>query len=247
MRKSLVFVYVILLSACGKPKASESDTATDQTVETIIDTSTDTAVQNAAKTDTGTGTESTPFKFANVTEQEWKGKGDDVLQNVNLEAGGAIFHVVSKVTGYFSVELDDSNGKQVELLANETSATDHRAFAEIKKKGSYVLVVRSEDDWTISLVKPEIVESVPALIEGNQDTVTQIFPLKANKLRTVTAESTADGLFSIVAHDAATGEWVDLLANAIDGYKGETALTVRKDGYYLFEVKAEGVWSIKIK
>lgn len=239
--KRTLLALVLLTCACGDPKKND-DTATDTATgaEETTDDSPSTATDSATS-------EAQPFTFANTKEQSWEGTGDDVVKGIALNAGAVVFHITHTGDDTFSANLLDAGGDHVSSLIFSMDDSDIKVFASIEKTGTYVLEMKSSGKWTASIVSPKVLDAVPDKLSGDDHDVSPIFPLKAGVLKTMRGKHPGEGLFSVILRNASSGAWVDLMANEIDGYDGESALAVDEDGYYLFEIKARGTWSMTIK
>ena len=169
------------------------------------------------------------------------GSGDTSSDLIELEAGFAVFDGSYSGSRNFIVELMDENGNNVELLVNEVGSYKGKTMAVIEQPGKYYLNVTASAGWNFSVyqtVPPELA-SVPTEISGQGDDVVFVNAENGNYKFT----SSHQGSSNFIVQVNGTG----LLVNEIGNYSGSTRQKLGTSGIYVFSVKADGNWSIKIE
>lgn len=103
--------------------------------------------QPAANSASAAGTAPAPAAAARQPV-ELNGSGKRVA-DVTLPSGLARFSLRHTGTRNFSVWLMDSDGKRLDLLANQIGAWDGEKAVRIDKAGPYVLDVTADGDWQV--------------------------------------------------------------------------------------------------
>ena len=173
------------------------------------------------------------------------GTGQVASDKFTLKKGLAIFN--SQYTGdsNFIVHLLNSNGDEIDLIANEIDAYTGSKAVSIPSDGSYLFNVNSSGTWSIAITQPRpTTASATTIFSGKGSTATPIFSLSAG-LHTFSV--THDGESNIIVHLLdSNGKEVELLANEIGAYTGSQAVKT-SDALYLLEISADGNWTVNIK
>jgi hypothetical protein len=174
------------------------------------------------------------------------GDGQMATQPFPVAGGLTIFTSQCSCQGNFSVELDDSSGQQVALLANVIGAYNG-AIAEGLTPGNYILNVDADSSWTVTVTQPRNIApvSLPHTYTGTGDQVEG--PFSANLAVEVQAQnvSTGGGNFSVtvLAND---GREEALPFNAIGSDSGSTISNDLNGGPYWLNIGSDGNWTITI-
>jgi hypothetical protein len=84
--------------------------------------------------------------------QTFTGNGTQVTQPFQLKAGLARWHAISSSgSDNFIVYLLDDQGHELNLIANEIGASDTTRAYNVPKAGTFLLSVRFEGNWTITV------------------------------------------------------------------------------------------------
>lgn len=176
---------------------------------------------------------------AKLKPRVYEGYGDDVIKIKKFDADMPQVAILEH-TGYrnFIVSSLDSNMEDVDLLANTIgnySGTVY--FDEGFRSGTTSLEIQADGAWKVTLVHPEKVKEHTGskTIKGAGDTVFRY---------------TGDSGIASITHSGArnfivqqSGDSGDLLINEIGAYDG----TVRFPGSSLYEIKADGAWTISLE
>jgi hypothetical protein len=177
------------------------------------------------------------------------GTGQSATDPFELEDGLAIFRMTHQGQGNFIVDLLDESGQSAAPmgLVNEIGSFEG-SYAQQVIAGQHVLDVMADGAWNITIEQPRP-NSAPETrdFEGVAKTATDFFQLSSG-LHTVTLTHQGDGNF-IVDMLNQNGASVDPmgLVNEIGSFEGSTTVTVPEDGIYLFQVEANGPWTISVE
>lgn len=177
------------------------------------------------------------------------GTGQSATDPFQLEDGLAIFRMTHQGQGNFIVDLLDESGQSAAPmgLVNEIGSFEG-SYAQQVIAGQHVLDVMADGGWNITIEQPRP-NSAPETrsFEGTAKTATDFFQLSSG-LHTVTLTHQGDGNF-IVDMLNRDGVSVDPmgLVNEIGPFEGSTTVTVPEDGVYLFQVEANGPWTINVE
>jgi hypothetical protein len=181
--------------------------------------------------------------------QELTGSGEKVSDPIALKKGLAVFHSVH-LNGErnFIVELVDLQGRTIALLANEIGPADTYDAARIPADGNYLLKVKADADWRITITQPTGTYSAPPNHQewkGHGSFVTAVFPLKAGAARFKASHTngTRNFIVELVALDGST---MELLANEIGPANIDTIENIRANSVFVLAIKADGDWVITV-
>jgi hypothetical protein len=181
------------------------------------------------------------------------GSGTNVSDAIALKKGLAV--VKASVTGVsgnfenFIVHLVDMTGKDVELVANELGGdTEVTGAARVPDDGNYLFRVKAAGAWTIAVTQPTGTYSPPPASQnfsGSRSSVVGPFSLKAGGARFHLTHANGESNF-IVTMMEQSGGYVANLANEIGPADISTIVSVRANGVYFLEIKADGDWTVSI-
>jgi hypothetical protein len=187
-------------------------------------------------------------KKKNIAPIQLSGSGQTATQGFTLEKGISIFEITH--TGgdsNFSVVLMNGNGEWVDLLVNEIGEYSGKKAVGINKKGTYLLDIEADGNWTVNITQPRPSSGVkkPLTFTGTGDDVPQFMYFKKKGLTRFNMSHTGESNFAIWLFDE-NGNHVDLLVNEIGNYSGSTAVRIPKKGVYLLDITADGSWSVSV-
>tara|TARA_B100000676_G_C18016317_1_gene809892 strand:+ start:60 stop:1565 length:1506 start_codon:yes stop_codon:yes gene_type:complete len=147
----------------------------------------------------------------------------------------------------FAVIILDSNGKYIDLLANEIGSFSGETSLSIEDTGEYLLDIDADGSWAVAFESPYWDERTKAPLEMDYvgKLATQFIELEEGIWK-VKLNHSGDSNFAVKVLDS-NGGYVDLLANEIGSFEGSTALSIKDRGLYVFDVDADGIWSIEIQ
>ncbi len=205
------------------------------------------------KTDAGIGikmaeVEAKKKKKKNIAPIQLSGNGQTATQVFTLEKGISIFEITH--TGgesNFSVILRKSNGEWVDLLVNEIGNYSGKKAVGIDSKGTYLLDIEADGNWTVNITQPRPSSGVkkPINFTGTGDDVPQFMYFKKKGLARFNMSHSGESNFVVWLFNE-KGNRVDLLVNEIGNYNGSTSVRIPKKGVYLLDITADGSWSISI-
>lgn len=174
------------------------------------------------------------------------GSGQKATQQFNLEAGLSIFTLMHSGSSNFSILLMDGDGKYVSLLVNEIGSFSGSKAVKIDKAGPYILNITADGSWTVNITQPRVsTASATTSFSGTGQQASQLFYLsKGLHVFNMTHEGNSN--FAILLMDK-NGGYVDLLVNEIGSFNGSKAVGISKSGIYLFDISADGNWSVSIQ
>lgn len=197
-----------------------------------------------SSTNTPVVARSSPTPEATPVVIELDGVGQQVTSRFRLAKGLAIF--ISNHIGKrnFSVQVLDSAGEYVKLVANTVGNYSGVTAFPIERDGDYVANVSADGGWGISILQPRVTSApgLPQQFAGKGDSVSEFF--QADGLHTFRMKHDGTRNFSVLAYDS-EGAYVNLLANTVGRFDGSKGLKL--DGrVYLLTIGADGPWSIGI-
>jgi hypothetical protein len=196
-----------------------------------------------------------------------------VTNPFELEPGLAIVKMTHQGEGDFVVNLlpmdqeESTTPERIEFFGDETGGSyTEAALALANKKGSanisravniptagkHAFDVKASGPWTIQVEQPRPSSAPkPTRFSGNDDTATPFFQLSSgSKNITVTNPVAGDLKISLLDKDGnevkrilgdETGQ-----ANQDEGTTISSTVDIKEDGIYLFDVQADGLWTIEI-
>jgi len=181
---------------------------------------------------------------------EVKGSGQRVSDPVNLKQGLAVFRSIhTSGSSNFIVELVDTSGKSVDLLANEIGPSDEWTATRIPSDGQYLLKVKADGNWTISITQPKGAYSPPPPMQefrGHGSFVTSFFSLKSGAVRIKASHTAGTSNFIVELLDQ-QGKNVELIANEIGPSNIDTIENIPANGAFILAIKADGDWDITLQ
>jgi len=174
------------------------------------------------------------------------GTGQQASSKFQLEKGLSIFKMTNNGSSNFSIWLMDDEGNRVELLVNEIGDFEGSKAVSISKNGEYVLDISSSGTWNITIEQPRK-QSAPATnsFEGITQKATELFYSKKG-LKTVKMTHDGKRNFAVWLLDS-MGDRVELLVNEIGSFDGSKAVRIPTDGIYLFDIAADGNWTVVLE
>lgn len=253
LRGIAMIMVAAMLVGCGGQAATDaqrSDTiakdltpvsaATSKPTRTPAPTATPMPTRTPAPTATMRPTLTPVPTFA---PQVLAGKGQQATTKFNLPDGLVVFDMQHDGKRNFIVKVLDDQGKTVELLVNDIGPFEGSKAVGIKG-GTFVMDVSADGNWSITARHPDQVgDGVDQNGVGQEATGLVRLP---QGLLTVQMQHDGKRNFIVRMLDA-QGKTVELLVNEIGPFDGSKALRVPSAGWYLFDVAADGNWSIKGK
>lgn len=178
---------------------------------------------------------------------ELSGTGQQASQKFTLENGLSVFKMTHTGRSNFIVNLMDSDGKNIELLANEIGTFDGAKAVGIVKKGEYLLDISADGKWTVKIEqpRPENADGKPRSFTGTGQQVSSFVQLEKG-LSTFKLKHTGKSNYIVALMDK-RGNTQELLVNEIGDFDGSKAVGIVKTGLYLLNISADGEWSIAVE
>jgi hypothetical protein len=153
---------------------------------------------------------------------------------------------------FFRVPDGGNNAKAVLDLADESGPVDISRAVRVLDAGDHdVFEVRAGGPWTVEVDQsiPSGAPEVTSFSGGDDDTATPFFRLSSGSME-VTMTSPAGGKLEVSLLDK-DGNEVALVPFPEASQSGEdpassTTFYVPEDGIYLFDVRAESLWTVEI-
>jgi hypothetical protein len=194
-----------------------------------------------------------------------------VTNPFELEPGLAIVKMTHQGEGDFVVNLlpmdqeesttperieffgDEAGGSYTEAalaLANQKGSTNISRAVGITTAGKHVFDVKANGPWTIQVEQPRPSSAPkPTRFSGNDDTATPFFQLSSGS-KNITVTNTVAGDLKISLLDRDGNEVKRILGDeksqADQGTTVSSTVDIKEDGIYLFDVQADGLWTIEI-
>ena len=145
----------------------------------------------------------------------------------------------------FTVQLMDSNGRQVAMLAGSTGPYNGSRALGVNSTGNYSLNVQATGPWTITITQPRNVggPQTPLSLSGVGPAATEFFYPEGDPVLFKIGYIGA-GEFNATILDTNGG----LVATIIDqkGSFGGSQYVYLFPGYYMLNVQTDGKWNIWI-
>lgn len=174
-----------------------------------------------------------------------EGRGTKATEQFSLQEGLAVLKLSHKGESNFIVQLLNSTGETIEYLSNEIGDFQGTTALKIPKNDTYLLNVDADGDWEI-----EINQSTKTLktengsrIEGAGKNISGLVQLSG--LKKFTLNHDGESNFIVILLNS-KGETMEYLSNEIGTFNGSMAKNIEQ-GTYIFDVDADGNWSIDIE
>lgn len=175
------------------------------------------------------------------------GSGESNSGPFQLEQGLAAFHFGHSTDTPFGTFLLNAAGEHLALLANGTVVTGTQIYG-VQAPGSHSLHVLATDAWSVDV---ELLTSIgaaadlPARLDGHGAAVTAPLALPAGQ---ILVRWTHGGILpaTLTGWSSDGQQRLDLMANQ-QSPEASTTLTVEAAGVYLFNVLADGAWTLAIE
>lgn len=173
------------------------------------------------------------------------GEGSQVTPKFQFQQGLTIFKFTHSGSLNFIVHLVDRNS-QIDYLVNAIGSFDGSKAQGIKIAGSYYLDIQSDGKWTITIQQPRPTTApYTTTLHGKGQAATQLFSMQSG-LKTITMTHDGTSNFTVLLLDR-EGNVVEYMVNEIGKFNGSKAEAIQNDGIYLFDVQADGNWTISIQ
>lgn len=147
----------------------------------------------------------------------------------------------------FIAKLLDENGDVIEYLVNEIGETNEIRWLKINKSWYYMIEVKHDGgrQFVITDIINKIANPhIPMVLEGGKTNTTNWIFIKKGFYK-INSIHDWDSNFIVQLLD---DKWNvnEYLVNEIGETNETTSIKIEKDGYYMFEVDADGKWIINI-
>lgn len=174
----------------------------------------------------------TPEPTPAPTPTVFEGKGDKILEDINLNGQMCTVHFTTKSSRHTAVKFHPASGSY-DLLVNTVDPYD--GYTLIMESGR--LEITCSGSWTVEIAPLSTTDQTS--FSGKGDFVTPILkaPVDAWKI-------THSGKSNIIVKQIGSTD-SDLLVNDIGAYEGEVISTISAGENCLFEIQADGAWTIE--
>lgn len=190
-----------------------------------------------------------------------------------LEPGLAIVALTHRGEGDFTVDLlstgqgEASRSERVEFsgdesggddtgaafaIADETGLVDISTAVKIPAAGEYVFQVEADGPWTIEVEQPDPSSVTDTTsFSGDYDTATPLFRLSSGPKK-INVTNPTGGTLEVSLLDRRGNELATILGTGADqagSYppdESPVTIDIPESGAYLFDVRADGLWTIEI-
>ena len=185
-----------------------------------------------------------------IVEMTHQGKGDFVVGLLPTEQGEEA--ATPERIEFFGDQNGGSGMKPAHALAQKTGPVDVSRAIGIKTAGKHVFDVKASGPWTIQVEQPRpsgVLE--PASFSGDDDTATPLFQLSSG-LKEITVTNPVGGELEISLLDEGGNEVEHVFGDKKDQAEDDPPATasstvdIQEDGIYLFDVRADSLWTIEI-
>lgn len=179
------------------------------------------------------------IKEETLSSLKFSGTGDTGTDRFKLESGFVVIDATHSGSRNFILELLDTNGNSVELVVNDIGPYEgSQAF--IVPAGEYLYNISADGSWTVEMSQylPDEKDILNGAASGKGDSA--VFINIESGARNI--KSTHDGQrnFIVEINDSV------LLVNDIGIYEGSQIQQFEDSAIYLFNVIADGNWTINI-
>jgi hypothetical protein len=190
--------------------------------------------------------QATPTPIPTIAPISLSGVGQQASKKFQLQQGLAIFKLTHNGSSNFIVQLLGSNGQNIDNLVNEIGLFNGSKAEGIQNAGTYVLDIQADGKWTVTIQQPRPT-TAPYItsFHGKGQTATELFNMNSG-LKTIqmTHDGTSNFIIDILDSN---GNDVDNIVNEIGSFNGSKAEGIQNDGIYLFDIQADGNWTINIQ
>lgn len=175
------------------------------------------------------------------------GTGQQASKKFTLESGLSIFRMTHSGQSNFGIWLLDENGNNIELLVNEVGTFNGAKAVGINKKGTYILDISADGQWTVKIEQPRPITapSIPKTFSGIGQQVSEFLTIPKG-LTTFRMTHNGQSNFGVWLLDK-NGNNVELLVNEVGIFDGSKAVGIPSTGIYLLDISADGNWSVIIE
>ena len=176
------------------------------------------------------------------------GTGSQATKFFELEEGLMVVDMAHQGSMNFIVTLLDEQGKEVAFaLGNAIGTVQISNAAHIPEAGRYILDVEADGRWQMTVRQPRPAE-VPARtsFSGQGGAATELFSMNSG-LKRINFSHQGEMNFIVTLLDSEGREVEFALANDIGTVETSTTATIPQDGIYLFQVEADGPWTIDVE
>lgn len=187
------------------------------------------ALQNYESATPTPTAEPTPAPTPTVIE----GKGDKILEDINLNGNLSTLHFVTSSSRHTAVKFHPASGGSYDLLVNTTEPYD--GYTLLSSAGR--LEITCSGNWSVEITPLGTTEETS--FSGKGDFVTPLLVAPGDSWK---IKNTGESNF-IVKQIGSTG--TDLLVNEIGSYEGEVISDISAGESCLFVITSSGEWSIE--
>lgn len=183
-----------------------------------------------------------------VVEMTHQGEGHFV---VDLLSAARDETAASERVEFSSDKTGKSNTEVAIALADERGPLDVSKAVKVPTSGKHILDVKADGPWTVKVEQPSPSDATETTsFSGDDDVATPLFQLSSGP-KTFTVTNAYGGDLGIFLLDE-DGNVVAPIRGSKPGQNGQypndasTTIDIPESGAYLFNVRADGLWSIEI-
>ena len=162
------------------------------------------------------------------------GRGDDVVSNITVGDGVYRVHFKHSGSSNFIVKSYDATGDR-ELLINDIGNYD--GYILLTGVSPFSIEIKADGSWSYTVERLTQISNTS--FSGKGDFVTGLCSITSG-IYEFTHSGTSNFIVRMYTTDGR-----DLLVNEIGSYTGKQIITIPYGSYVIFEIMADGKWTIK--
>lgn len=177
------------------------------------------------------------------------GTGSTVVRDVNIPAEFVVYSAIHNGTSNFIAHFYDCNDRR-EFLVNEIgnySCTQIFDATDIDDSSSGMIEVDADGDWSITFspIKSVVSGETSTSFSGYGTDITGAFKSTGNMVCNISHDGSSN--FIVRAYELTEDGDRQPVVNEIGEYNGQCIIKTKKDVLYLFNVDADGNWTIDVE
>jgi hypothetical protein len=179
------------------------------------------------------------------SKRSFRGYGQEATSTFSLSEGLAVVTLKHRGSRNFIVDLLNDHGNGTVLLTNTIGSCSISRAVRVDSSGRYLLNVKADGAWEIVITQPLPHQTeYRFFFDGNGTTATEQFKLLDGLCKIKLKHRGSRNFIVDLLNDE--GKHVENVVNEIGNYDGSQAVKVKKEGTYIFDVIADGEWSIEL-
>ena len=174
------------------------------------------------------------------------GVGQQASHIIRFQQGLAIFTFMHDGTANFIVHLTYTKSNIVYYLANAIGSFEGSTAEGIYDAGAYVLDIQADGKWTVTIQQPGPTNaSSTTSFHGKGQAATDLFRMKSG-LKSIKLTHDGTSIFNVRLLNS-NGNDLGYVVVHTGTFHGSKTKDIPTDGMYIFDVEADGNWTINIQ